>query len=165
MIVDDEEVSIIDIITGEVYATYPLCHDRGRLIGQIRKNRDRNASIEALESCTVKLLGSDKAAISFLEMIHKFKPRYYRDQLGVIKTVCNENHNSVLINQALNYCIERELYSAGNFKSAVIYLDEVNNSSKSELLPGLPAKYRNMVPEIRNLTVYEEAMNNGEYNE
>jgi len=164
MIVDDGEVNIIDVLTGEIYATHPLCHDRGRLIGQIRKNRDMSLSIEALESRTVKLLGRNKAAILFLETIHKLKPRYYRDQLGAIKTVCNEKCNSALINQALNYCIERELYSASNFKSAVIYLDEVNHSSTSELLPGLPAKYRNMLPEIRKLAVYEEAMNNGEYN-
>jgi len=57
--------------------------------------------------------------------------------------------------------LERSLYSAGDLKSALIYLKELNNpiAIKDKInLPGLPSKYRGLSPKIRDLKLYEEVM-------
>lgn len=162
MIVKNEAISITDTETGEIYATHPLCHDKGRLIGHKRSERDTSRTQKQLEDNVSKILGGSETSKQFLYEIHKAKPRYYRDQLGVIKNICHELTDNSLIQSSLNYCMERGLYSAGDFKSAMIYLNEINNTSEKEpsstKLPGLPKKYRNYSPQIRDLSTYEDAM-------
>jgi len=161
MIVEDDTVSIADTKTGEIYAEHPLCHDKGRLIGQKRSERDKSHTQKQLAEHTLKMLGGSDTAKEFLEAIHKEKPRYFRDQMGVIKNICLQLTDDCLIKSAIVYCMERSLYSAGDFKSAMLYLNELNNTSERAsppTVPKLPNKYRGMVPNVRDLSVYEDAM-------
>jgi transposase len=161
MIVENETVTITDKETGEIYARHPLCNEKGRLIGQ-KRDRDYSRTQEQLEENILAMLGGSEPAKQLLIGIHKEKPRYYRDQLGVIKNICLKLTDTLLIESAISYCIERNLYSAGDFKSAMVYLNELNITSERVApivkLPGLPEKYRNMSPEIRDLSAYEDAM-------
>ena len=162
IIIENETVIITDAKTREIYAKHPLSHERGQLVGKRRKERDYSKTQEQLEEKILEMLGGTETAKQFLREIHKGKPRYYRDQLGVIKSICLELADVLLVESAVFYCMERNLYSAGDFKSAMIYLNELNNAPKQtaaiKKLPGLPEKYRNMSPEIRDLSVYEDAM-------
>lgn len=167
MLVEDDVICITDVKTGEIYARHPLCHEKGQLIGQKREERDKSKTIKILEENTRKLLGESPKVQQFLDGIHKEKPRYYRDQLGVLKHVCEEQNEVEILLQAVSYCMERSLYSAGDFKSAVIYLNELNNTllqPKSNSLPGLPEKYRGMSPAVRDLGEYETAMEGSVFN-
>lgn len=158
MFVSDETVSITDTVTGEIYATHPLCHDKGQLIGQKRADRDKSKSLQEQENLIQKLFQEDELVSPFLDYIHQAKPRYYRDQLGVIRKLF-EDWNVELMIQGLHYCSEKELYSAGDLKSSIIYLDQLKtDSKKKEHLAALPSKYRGNTPEIRDLSVYEQAM-------
>ena len=158
MVVSDETVSITDTLTGEIYATHPLCHEKGKLIGQKRDDRDKSKSLQEQECLIQQLFQKDELVSPFLEHIHQAKPRYYRDQLGVIRKLFEEWDVELLI-QGLHYCSEKELYSAGELKSSIIYLDQLKTApKKKENLTALPSKYRGNTPEIRNLGVYEQAM-------
>lgn len=158
MLIDNDIVSITDCLTKEVYATHPLCHDKGKLIGQKREERDKSKSILELEQLIQNLFDDNELVMPFLEHIHQEKPRYYRDQLGVIRKLFEEwNCETVL--KGLEYCTERELYSAGDLKSSVIYLDQIKSKKDKPLIKTeLPSKYRGDAPEIRDLSVYEQAM-------
>jgi transposase len=158
MVVSDETVSITDSLSGEIYATHPLCHDKGQLIGQKRANRDKSKSLQEQENLIQQLFQEDELVSPFLEHIHQAKPRYYRDQLGVIRKLFEEWNTELLI-QGLHYCHEKELYSAGDLKSSIIYLEQLKaEPRKTENLTALPSKYRGNTPEIRDLSVYEQAM-------
>ena len=158
MVVSDETVSITDTLTGEIYATHPLCHEKGKLIGQKRDDRDKSKSLQEQECLIQQLFQKDELVSPFLEHIHQAKPRYYRDQLGVIRKLFEEWDVELLI-QGLHYCSEKELYSAGELKSSIIYLEQLKTApKKKENLTALPSKYRGNTPEIRNLGVYEQAM-------
>lgn len=161
VVVKDETVTIIDTNTGKIYATHPLCHEKGKLIGKTRNNRDISKSQRELEDNILKILGNSETSKEFLKAIHKEKSRYYRDQLGVISDICLELTDISLIKSSIAYCMERCLYSAGDFKSAMLYLNELNNNSiqaVSSKVNRLPEKYRTMSPQIRNLNDYEDAM-------
>ena len=96
----------------------------------------------------------------YLSRIHREKRRYYRDQLGVIRNLFDE-WDAGLIQKALVYCTEQELYSAGELSSAVAYmslLEEEKLNKGSGRCVRLPEKYRGGSPQIRDLCIYEEAM-------
>ena len=158
MIVEDDMISITDTLTGEIYAAHPLCHDKGKLIGQKRDERDKSKSLQEQEKAVQELFQNDELVTPFLEHIHQEKPRYYRDQLGVIRKLFEE-WNAELLIHGLHYCSEKELYSAGDLKSSIIYLQQIKaEPKKKENMSALPAKYRGNTPQIRDLSVYEQAM-------
>ena len=163
MVVDEgkDEVSVTDTVTGEIYATHPLCHEKGKLIGRSeRSERDKSKTVTEQEAALKELFDNDELVEPFLDHIHQEKPRYYRDQLGVIKKLFEEwNRDDIL--KGLKYCSEKELYSANELKSSIIYLtqERIDNlkTKKKDSTP-LPDKYRGDKPEIRSLSAYEVAM-------
>lgn len=158
MVVEEASISVTDILTGEIYATHPLCYDKGKLIGQKRNDRDTNTSLLEQERMIHQLFQDDRLITPFLEHIHQEKPRYYRDQLGAIRKLFEEWNTELLIH-GLHYCSGKELYSAGDLKSSIIYLAQLKTEpKKKEKLAALPSKYRGNIPEIRDLRVYEQAM-------
>lgn len=158
MVVNDDILSITDCITGEIYATHPLCKERGRLIGQKRQDRDTSKTLLEQELIIKEMLGNDAIVKTFLEHIHQEKSRYYRDQLGVIRKLFDK-WDKELILAGLNYCCEKGLYSAGDLKSSIVYLEQLKTEKEpTKLKPVLPLKYRGNIPQKRDLSVYEFAM-------
>lgn len=162
MVVDanDDTVSITDMITADIYAVHPVCHEKGKLIGQKRDTRDKSRTILDQEETLKSLFENDELVGPFLEHIHQEKPRYYRDQLGVIKQLFEE-WNAEAVIRGLHFCSERELYSAGDLKSSIIYLtqsDLERKRNKARDGTQLPEKYQGDKPEVRPLSIYEQAM-------
>lgn len=158
ILVEGEIISIVDCLTREVYATHPLCHEKGKLIGQKRKDRDKSRTIKEQEVLLQELFQNDECLNPFLERIHKEKGRYYRDQLGVMRRLFEEWSVEILI-KGLHYCTQKELYSAGDLKSVVIYLNQLESDKNIiKLHTALPQKYRGNKPRIRDLKIYEDAM-------
>ena len=160
MIVDDEEiVSITDAVTMEVYARYPVCYDKGKLIGTKHDREGQNDSLKEVEDALNELFNNDELVGPFLEHLHQQRSRYYRDQLYVIKKLFEE-WNAEAVIKGLHYCSERKLYSAGDLKSSIIYLSQEDISARKTKYTEakLPEKYQNTSPEIRNLQEYEAAM-------
>jgi transposase len=163
MILDDKEkLSITDVLTGEIYAKHPLCHDKGQLIGKKRKTRDKSKNLLELEESLNELFEQNHLVMPFLKHIHKEKPRYYRDQLGVIKKLFEEWNTEIVI-KGLQYCSEKELYSAGELKSSIIYISEIQKEKPKikKVESKLPEKYRGGNPETRDLSIYENAIGMG----
>ena len=163
MVVDDEKdtIDITDTVTGEIYATHPLCHEKGQLIGKSeRSERDKSSTVKALEEALKELFDNDELVGPFLDHIHQEKPRYYRDQLGVIKKLFEEWNKEEILN-GVKYCSEKELYSANDLKSCIIYLTQEaldKHRAKARDSTPLPEKYRGDKPEVRSLSTYENAM-------
>ncbi len=158
MLVNDEVISITDVLTGEIYATHPLCHEKGRLIGQKREERDKSSSLLELEKLVQELFEDDALVKPFLEHIHEAKPRYYRDQLGVIRKLFEE-WNADAVRRGLQYCTEKELYSASDLKSSIIYLEQIKTEKpKSNTNTALPQKYRGNRVQVRDLSIYEKTL-------
>ena len=122
--------------------------------------RDRSKAILEQEQALKELFDNDELVGPFLDHIHQEKPRYYRDQLNVIKKLF-EDWNKEDILKGLKYCSEKELYSAGELKSSILYLtQETIDKHKVKSRDGtlLPEKYRGNKTEVRPLSIYEEAL-------
>ena len=161
VIPDGANISIVDTVTGEIYATHPLCLGKGELIGSSsHDNRDMSQSVKELDKSVKELFADSKNAEVYLDGIHKRRQRYYRDQLLEIRKLFKE-WDLEIINQAVDYCMERELYSATELKSAIYFLSKYKEDSNKISSAGiilLPEKYRGGSPPIRELTVYETVM-------
>ena len=162
MVVEDGTVSIVDAETGVLYAKHTLGTGRGELIGESSRScRDRSKTILELEAVVKALLGECGGKTDpYISRLHREKRRYYRDQLGVIRNLFDE-WDAELIRKALVYCTEQELYSAGELSSATAYmslLEEEKQNTTGDRVVRLPEKYRGGSPQIRDLSIYEEAM-------
>lgn len=157
---DDDTVAITDTQSGEVYATHPLCHDKGKLIGYSdRSRRDTSKTLSLQEQELKNIFGDNELVSAFLGQVHKERNRYYRDQLGVIRGLFKTWSKEDIL-KGISYCSERGLYSAGDLKSSIIYLTNYTNDDKSGNRDGvnLPEKYRGDKPEVRPLNEYEDAL-------
>ena len=162
MIVEDDMVSIVDTETGVLYAKHPLGTGKGELIGESSRScRDKSKTILELEEIVRSLLGDcDGLTDPYLSRVHRERRRYYRDQLGVIRNLFDE-WDTGLIQKALVYCTEQELYSAGELSSATAYmsmLEKETQDTSTGRCVRLPEKYRGGSPPVRDLGIYEEAM-------
>ena len=161
VVIDGEDVIIEDAETGVLLAQHPLCHEKGQLIGdKTRNSRDKSKTILELEAAVKELFGETDGLDMYLTRIHAEKRRYYRDQLGAIRSLFDE-WEADTVRKALSYCIEHESYSAGELKSATAYiaaLDEDKKYRQAASKPQLPDKYRGDSPPVRALSEYEHAM-------
>ena len=167
MITEGGEVSIVDAATGEIYATHPVSNGKGELIGSTTDDyREKSQSLRELEADVLSRFTDSESASEFFEELYHRKQRYYRDQLQIVKKLFNE-YEGRFINGALSYCLERDIYSAVELKSATAYLfsfEEDRNKTEKTGKVQLPEKYRGGSPEIRDLRIYENAMKGGALN-
>jgi hypothetical protein len=74
---------------------------------------------------------------------------------------CAEDYDKHELQNALNYCIERDLFSANDFRDTLVFFrtDEPKNSL-GELL--LPSKYQSVQALVRSLDSYSAAAKGGD---
>jgi transposase len=117
--VKDGRLIISQVFGDYVIAEHPISSGKGKLIKNSNHCRNREQGIDELLSALSKQLNGlcDK----FLQEIRQRKSRYIRDQYGLIgRLIRNHGVSQVLL--AVEYCQERELYSATNLKDALQHL-------------------------------------------
>ena len=152
--VDQGTLIVFDLKTDEELARHEISLDKGRLIRNNNHKRDHSARIAELYQDTLANMGGSEIAAVFLDGIRKEKPRYVRDQYNlIIQTI--KNYSLETISQALDYCAERSIFSAVEFKTALEYFAQQNNSPAETILDtsAIPLAYR-IKTEIRNISEY-----------
>jgi hypothetical protein len=117
-------------------------------------------SLKELDESVKALFDGNEAVIDFLTHVHREKIRYYRDQLLEIRRLYKEWDTDTILD-AVDYCSERNLYSASELKSAIFFLAKYKEDSVKVANAGvvlLPEKYRGGSPPIRELSLYETVM-------
>ena len=77
--------------------------------------------------------------------------------LGVIINTCEDYPEQQTIRQAIHYCVERKLWSAGDFKQSVIYYNELTTKAERVSPPAtakIPQKYQGKSPKVRDIQEY-----------
>lgn len=156
----DEILHIIDAETGELIISHPLCHDKGKLIGEKIQRRDYRLTYRDITNTIKKLYGDTDNLQEFLDNLYLEKKRYYRDQLNIMVRLAEEWNDKELQN-GISYCNERKLFSAGELGSVLIFLKEKKKDIPKRTV-SLPEKYRTNTPVIRSLSTYEYAMERSE---
>lgn len=97
-----------------------------------------------------------------MELFKKIKdqnPRYVRDQIKMIQTVCKK-HLLIHRDRALLYCLENEIFKASDFEPVLIALMEEklqsSDNNNNHLLQN--EKYR-LTPITSNISDYKQILN------
>jgi transposase len=164
VIVADEKtgkVTFCDKETGELFA----CHDIAYgVIGKkisLPKNADRfvETKYDELKMKVLKEFDGVYLTEEYVDELIKKYPRYARDQLRIMKN-CAENYDKDELQNALNYCIERDLISANDLRDSLVFFR--GDEPKITGTPvSLPVKYQVVKTQKRSLDSYSAAGNGG----
>ena len=161
LVLKGSKMTIVDFETGELITTHQISTKQGELVKIIHPERDIHSSVDEIYERVFLALGKTDNAKILLDNIRREKSRYCKDQLGVIIKIV-PSYESSLIEQALNYCVIRNLWSAGTFRETLEYLSinrDVQVDKKSILINlSIPAKYRGLKPEVRSISEYSAAL-------
>jgi len=152
--VEGNKIVFTDTETGELLAEHTVAVNVvGKLI-PLKTGLDRNRGtkndeikakvLTAFECCPV--------AADYVEHILKKFPRYNKEQLGIIRKL-QEQYSEAELTHAVGYCVDRELYSADEFRATLIYF---RNEEPKTHAPSfdLPVKYSSVTAQTRPLSDY-----------
>jgi transposase len=159
---ENNTVSFFDTKTDELLASHNICLGKGQGVG-LPKNSERfkETKYDELKIKVFQAFDGVEDADNYINRIIEKYPRYARDQLTIISKTQRLYVKSELQN-AINYCTERELYSANDFRDTLEYFrgEEPREALKDDV--DLPPKYSVIISEIRNLNVYNLLVRGGE---
>lgn len=148
------KVFFADPQTGEVLAEHPIeKNHKGKLV-QLPKNADRykESAYTDLKVKVISRFNGYAPASGYVERIIMKYPRYIRDQLSLIRKM-QEKYELPSLMRAIDYCTERELFSATDLKDTLEYFS--HDEPKAEKVNvDLPAKYRFVKADQRTLDYY-----------
>lgn len=104
-------------------AKHKICVEKGKLIQNNDHLRNKDMKIDRIKEALTTKFTSQEAALEFLNKIHTDKKRYARDQFLLIEKTTNE-YSMEVVETALQYCLSTELYSAVDFRDAVIHFNK-----------------------------------------
>jgi transposase len=159
------EVTFYDVKTQELLAEHKICEDVGKLV-RLAKNVDRfkETRYNALMIKVRKGFENVARADEYIRRIAEKYPRYVRDQLSII-SLMQERFGRAELSNALDYCFERELYSATDFRDTLEYFKraepEAQISKESKIPLVLPAKYTVVRAQTRPVSAYNAVITGG----
>ena len=136
-----------------------LEHGVGKSVRNNHPERDRQTRHKMLVDKALDGFGRDKQAEAFIGIMMAEKPRYTRDQLSIL-IKSQEQYDKQSLLQAVSYCMERELFSATDFRDTLEYFSVKQDIPKSELVM-LPLKYSIVTAEKRPLDSYANLLRGG----
>jgi hypothetical protein len=89
---------------------------KGNKVSNTDHKRDKTAAIQEMIEQVSALFQNTDQAREWLDMIKADKPRYFRDQLIIIKETALQTEPGPL-NEALDYCFSNRISSASDFRS------------------------------------------------
>ena len=153
-------VCFYDKETGELLATHRLAQGVGKLI-RFPKNmrRFQETKYDELKDTVLKRMDGLTLAEDYIDALIKAYPRYARDQLRIMNS-CVEQYGRDELENALNYCTERDLISANDFRDAL----EFFRADAPKITPkqiSLPEKYQMVKPKVRSVESYVHSAGGG----
>jgi DNA replication protein DnaC/transposase len=159
-IVPNEEqktVDFIDLKTGERLAQHRMPDSKGKLV-TLPRNAERfraKGHEKALE--TIRTQSPDVAG--YCELLAEKFPRYARDQITLLAKSL-DGYSEQEWQRALEYCVERDLFSANDFRDTLVFFREEPKMPSSKL--SLPPQYASVTAKTRSISVYSQPKRRGE---
>lgn len=159
---EDGEIRLYDE-THFLLTTHPLCYQRGMTIRNLDHIRDKSQSLSQLRESILQMIPDKERGSVYIELIEKDRPRYLRDNLLILKKHLPEYAPDILL-QALDFCLENNVYSAGRFHEiAKYYLHEQTQKTKSmAIIPEVKVKQENdvftIMPLAGKISTYESIL-------
>ena len=152
----DEEngtVSFYDAENNELLASHNIRYGKGALVPlPSNSDRYRDNKYKELQTKVLEQFGNLQGAVGYIAGIIRKYPRYIRDQLSIINKA-QETYTRSELQHALDYCIQRDLVSANDFRDTLEYFRQIEPPAFVRDIT-LPVKYSVVRAEIRPLNAY-----------
>lgn len=143
-------------------ARHEISLDKGQTIIKANHRRDRSQTIKALMEQVSQLFSDQQAAQKYFAQLQKVKPRYIRDQLLLIRKTAAKSKTGQM-DEALEFCIANNIYSAGDFKAVVDKIcreEKVPQPQLEELLSqSIDPRHLSAQPQTSSISDYEFIVN------
>ncbi|RQD70904.1 MAG: transposase [Tindallia sp. MSAO_Bac2] len=143
--IQGDELLIYDIFCDVLLARHKVSFEKGKLIQNNNHLRNKGIKIDKIKNTLIPKFNSQEAALDFLERIHTEKTRYARDQFLLIEKILNE-YDIESVETALQYCMCNELFSAVDFRDAVIHFSQGIKKDDSTDTAAVP---KGSVPDVK----------------
>jgi len=160
--INNEYIIILHLENDEELARHKIPSGKGQLLKNSNHTRDRTKNIAALTEEIVSMFPDRLAVSTFLEDIRADKPRYIRDQLLVVKEAI-KGHGPSTINKALDFCTKNRLYSAMDFKDAIVHYakEQQYQAPQKESFKVIPVSLDSLEriktrPQVRDIKEYAD---------
>ena len=140
-------------------ARHQISNIKGKLISNNNHYRDGSIKIRELMELVSENFSDHQKALEYLVIIREQNPRYVRDQVKMIHTVCDK-YKMQQRDKALQYCMENKIFKASDFEPVLIALDQEKLVACKNDKPSLieKKKYR-VIPQKSNLSDYKQILN------
>jgi hypothetical protein len=102
----------------QLLATHTISFDTGKTIRNTDHARAKSKSLQQTHEIVLHALGNTVSAKAYLDHLEKNKPRYYHDNLKVVrKSICNATDETV--SKALLFCNENNVLNGYQFAEIV----------------------------------------------
>lgn len=123
--------------------------------------RDKTASVQQMLSRAAELFGNRIKALQWLEKVRNEKTRYTRDQLTIISEAVRKSDGQT-VSLALDYCMEKGIYSATDFRS-ILELQKPADKTEPKMaklnpLSGKVPDNANIKPEPSSINTYSDIL-------
>jgi len=126
--IDDNKMMIVDVDTGEIIAEHVVSVRKGILVQDRSHTRNRKSSRDELMKKAKNCFGNTITGNVLVEKVKDKYPRYLRDQLQIIFNLA-DNYDIDILNKAAEVCINKQLYSANDFRDTCNYLTRDKNEN------------------------------------
>jgi transposase len=157
---DKKIIRFLDFSDNSLIEEHRIHQGSGKCIRNTHPERDRVTKYNILKQKVISGFNKSDVSEKFIENILLLKPRYVRDQLSIIAKL-QEQYSKDELDIAMNYCMERQLFSASDFKDTLEYF------SKKQDMPiikstRIPFKYSLIVAQTRSIDVYANIFMGGQ---
>jgi len=144
---------------GELLAVHQLCLGKGMTIRNSDHLRDKSQTILTLKEEILCMMPDKEKSEWYIEMISREKPRYFRDNMLLLKKHIPSLEKDSLV-QSLDFCMENSLYNANKFIEVARHYQAESKASKvTMILPEITIKNGldalDIIPETSNISAYE----------
>ncbi len=149
---EEGTVRFYDIKTDELLAEHEIAHGVGKLVGKRTEKKPGGKTGEVLKSKVLLGFSEIPDLPSYVELVLEKYNRYVLPQLRVFHGV-QEQYSKTALAEALEYCLEHDLYSANDYRDTLVFLAQPK-PEKPEARGELPAKYSSVQAQTRSISVY-----------
>ena len=146
-------IRFYDAKSDELLAEHILAVGVGKLVGRLTKTKPGGKAADELRLKVSLGFTEVPGADSYVDLVLEKYRRYILPQLNIFRRVQVKYSNQELTN-ALNYCLEHDLYSANDFRDTLVFLAQPALEIQPHSNIALPEKYKAVSPQVRDVGVY-----------
>lgn len=140
-------------------ARHKTSHLKGKLVCNSNHFRDTSIAVKELIDQAASRFSDVLQANLYLENVRSQSPRYVRDQVKMIQSVC-EKYSTAQCDSALQYCMENTIFKASDFEPVLISIinqepNEVSKITDKSLLQKAPYQVK---PQTSNISDYNQIL-------